>query len=361
MPNDFLDKLIILQRPASISHGYPEEGHNSENVDAIPQGTTNVIEGTSVYNSLLGRPRVIWELRDLSLFANNIDHPPDYAAETERNFHYPEQLKEMLMPPTFDQYERFWHDGYEIRRPENMNSIIWSQMWSLYHTIMLVVFEMAIQLPNYDVDNRINEVINRFIPESRATFVQNWVESIRENRVQSEEYAPFGVRRSATMPFEDTIFSRGNTSGHHTETWGGDGPNNRTKDSESDFSSNSDIEEEQTIWKRLWEEHAGMMQAIQFILDDCAVNYLEMDKSRRLAKLNVEMTERIRNVLISMPELDHTESLYIWRWANELLVCASTKGEPLPWKFGPGVTNVTNELRELGKERPYKVLTQRLR
>lgn len=77
---------------------------------------------------------------------------------------------------------------------------------------------------------------------------------------------------------------------------------------------------EQEVWENLQKNHAGMMETIQYILDDCTIDYKVTDKNKRIDKMKNEMVPRIKGVLCSMDDrLDHYEKFYIEKWLSELI------------------------------------------
>ena len=548
-----INKGIILGRDLVVER--VTEQPTQEMLDIVSEGIATVLENevvSSVEGRIseddgatwtpvgLGQPRVTWTINDLSLYVDSIqngsylattENPLEVAATMNMPFDdipRPDEIvewrrgsppearnnEESIMPPDNDPYACIWHGGVAILRPDGFNSIVWNQMWSLFHTSMLLIYDTAMSMPNYDATGAINNIIAEMNPphglsESRITFIQDWVETMWGIRAQNEAYrAPVGVRRSATMPFEDIDFTEptpevlvrdraGNEfrySGGNWQAWNaaldqGHFPpeiysapryiigntrlwnawmdlwhnypnvmstlynhmNNfhgnsstyldffESRDQIINHSSFSEgqvevlwrwiyeyllvrenlntipiahrntiaaitgiqegempsiapivnhlhelgatggrgnldatgggfgsdipvvIPDEHDVWNILWDEHYAMMETIQFILDDCTTDYRETDFSKRLIKLNIEMKQRVRNVLIEMPELDPVESSYIWKWVNELIDYASKVGEPTPYrKLGPGIENCEEEPKQERKKLPYAVLTPRM-
>ena len=90
---------------------------------------------------------------------------------------------------------------------------------------------------------------------------------------------------------------------------------------------------EQEIWEGLQNNHAGMMETIQYILDDCTIDYKETNKTKRIDKMKNEMVPRIKGVLLCMDDrLIPEEVHYINRWLWDLINFAINCNQPLPYR-----------------------------
>jgi hypothetical protein len=99
------------------------------------------------------------------------------------------------------------------------------------------------------------------------------------------------------------------------------------------------VPSEQEIWEGLQKNHAGMMETIQYILDDCTIDYKEKDKTKRIDKMEKEMLPRIKGVLTCMDDrLIPEEKRYINLWLGELIQFAIDCNNPVPYrKLAPGI------------------------
>jgi hypothetical protein len=90
---------------------------------------------------------------------------------------------------------------------------------------------------------------------------------------------------------------------------------------------------EQEIWESLQRLHPGMMETIQYILDDCTIDYKESNKTKRIDKMKQEMVPRIKGVLTCMDDrLDHYDKHYLNKWLWELINFAIDCNGPLPYR-----------------------------
>jgi hypothetical protein len=93
------------------------------------------------------------------------------------------------------------------------------------------------------------------------------------------------------------------------------------------------VSSEQEIWEGLQKNHAGMMETIQYILDDCTIDYKESNKTKRIDKMKQEMVPRIKGVLTCMDDrLDHYDKHYLNKWLWELINFAIDCNGPLPYR-----------------------------
>jgi hypothetical protein len=99
------------------------------------------------------------------------------------------------------------------------------------------------------------------------------------------------------------------------------------------------VPSEQEIWEGLQKNHAGMMETIQYILDDCTIDYKEKDKTKRIDKMKKEMLPRIKGVLTCMDDrLIPEEKRYINLWLSELIQFAIDCNNPVPYrKLAPDI------------------------
>jgi hypothetical protein len=93
------------------------------------------------------------------------------------------------------------------------------------------------------------------------------------------------------------------------------------------------VASEQEIWEGLQKDHAGMMETIQYILDDCTIDYKETNKTKRIDKMKNEMVPRIKGVLLCMNDrLIPEEVHYINKWLWDLINFAINCNQPLPYR-----------------------------
>jgi hypothetical protein len=93
------------------------------------------------------------------------------------------------------------------------------------------------------------------------------------------------------------------------------------------------VASEQEIWEGLQKNHAGMMETIQYILDDCTIDYKETNKTKRIDKMKNEMVPRIKGVLTCMSDrLIPDEVHYINKWLWDLINFAINCNQPLPYR-----------------------------
>ena len=93
------------------------------------------------------------------------------------------------------------------------------------------------------------------------------------------------------------------------------------------------VASEQEIWEGLQKNHAGMMETIQYILDDCTIDYKETNKTKRIDKMKNEMVPRIKGVLLCMNDRLVTEEIhYINKWLWDLISFAINCKTPLPYR-----------------------------
>jgi hypothetical protein len=99
------------------------------------------------------------------------------------------------------------------------------------------------------------------------------------------------------------------------------------------------VPSEQEIWEGLQKNHAGMMETIQYILDDCTIDYKESNKTKRIDKMEKEMLPRIKGVLTCMDDrLIPEEKRYINLWLSELIQFAIDCNNPIPYrKLAPNI------------------------
>ena len=108
----------------------------------------------------------------------------------------------------------------------------------------------------------------------------------------------------------------------------------------SSFVENKDkAPSEQEIWESLQRLHPGMMETIQYILDDCTIDYKESNKTKRIDKMKQEMVPRIKGVLTCMDDrLDHYDKHYLNKWLWELINFAIDCNGPIPYrKLAPNI------------------------
>lgn len=90
---------------------------------------------------------------------------------------------------------------------------------------------------------------------------------------------------------------------------------------------------EQEIWESLQRLHPGMMETIQYILDDCTIDYKESNKTKRIDKMKQEMVPRIKGVLTCIDDrLDHYDKHYLNKWLWELINFAIDCNGPVPYR-----------------------------
>jgi len=105
------------------------------------------------------------------------------------------------------------------------------------------------------------------------------------------------------------------------------------------------VASEQEIWEGLQKNHAGMMETIQYILDDCTIDYKETNKTKRIDKMKNEMVPRIKGVLTCMNDrLIPDEVHYINKWLWDLINFAINCNQPLPYRrLAPNINNWNKE------------------
>jgi hypothetical protein len=105
------------------------------------------------------------------------------------------------------------------------------------------------------------------------------------------------------------------------------------------------VASEQEIWEGLQKNHAGMMETIQYILDDCTIDYKETNKTKRIDKMKNEMLPRIKGVLTCMNDrLIPDEVHYINKWLWDLINFAINCNQPLPYRrLAPNINNWNKE------------------
>jgi hypothetical protein len=117
------------------------------------------------------------------------------------------------------------------------------------------------------------------------------------------------------------------------------------------------VPSEQEIWEGLQKNHAGMMETIQYILDDCTIDYKEKDKTKRIDKMEKEMLPRIKGVLTCMDDrLIPEEKRYINLWLSELIQFAIDCNNPVPYrKLAPGI-RLWNQKDDPRQKKPRQLL-----
>jgi hypothetical protein len=117
------------------------------------------------------------------------------------------------------------------------------------------------------------------------------------------------------------------------------------------------VPSEQEIWEGLQKNHAGMMETIQYILDDCTIDYKEKDKTKRIDKMEKEMLPRIKGVLTCMDDrLIPEEKRYINLWLSELIQFAIDCNNPIPYrKLAPDIRQ-WNQKEDPRQKKPHQLL-----